>query len=415
MKILFCVFQLHGNQLDSYSAPPSDAFAPNHQHHHHRQNFQRGPPSGLIPPSGLYSVPSSGHYSGLGIQHGTITGNVRNLPINYNPPRQPVSFRAPVPIGLIESIGHSVQHADTFGFRLPQSPVYLPPGTGEIPRPPSGLEALPQQEHVQFNSNGDHGLHTQIAAQALPLIQPARFAGSDCSHGPNLVGTSQNIPALQSTYGVPNVALDVSQSGFEVAHSNSHSTLASSYDPPASGVIGSHSHQQENVHEVHEPSSSYGPPPSGNPADSLAFDTELKSSAVAIDSSTKIESSASEETNASALPGLDGAGLDIVSAKKSNSVEIPIQGTLGAYSLQFQAADPLGSQNNEVDGPDHKQLLSEGLLQSILSAIEQPNSKNQFVAQSSQLESIKDHQDVDRFIRSRVGQETLSESEPKTE
>lgn len=210
--------------------------------------------------------------------------------------------------------------------------------------------------------------------------------------------------------------LDVSQSGFETAHTNVRNNLATSYDAPASGDVSlqnQHSNQ-ENTHEIHEPSSSYGPPPSGNPADSLGFESELKSSAVAIDSSVKREVDNTGETNADQLPGLDGAGLDIVSAKQSHSLEIPVQGTLGSYSLQFQSADPLGSENNEVDSPDHQKLLNDGLLQSILSAIEQPQSTS-FVAPQSPSESIENHRDVEHFIQSRVGQETLTEPEPKTE
>lgn len=327
---------------------------------------------------------------------------MRNLPAAYIQPKQPVSYRAPVPQGLIESIGHSVQHIDSFGGKFQPQSVYLPPPAGEVPRIPNGLESLPLQEAVPFNTN---------LPQALPLIQPARFVSGDCNNGPNL-SSSSNIPALQSTYGVPNIVFDVSQSGFEVAHSNAKNALASSYDAPASGDITAQS--QQSTREVHPPSSSYGPPPSGNPADSLAYDTELKSIAADAAKSEATSASAVQETNPAQLPGLDGAGLDIVSAKQSHSLEIPVQGSLGSYSLQFQSADPLGSQSNEVDGPDHKQLLSEGLLQSILSAIEQPNS-NGFEAPAGQAVSYENQEDVERFVRSRVGQDTLSENEPKTE
>lgn len=386
--------------MDSYSSPPSDSFSPNHP----RLQLQRFPSSGLVPPSGLYGVPQGHSYPGLSIQHGSITGNVRNLPTAYLQPKQPVSYRAPVPTGLLESIGQSVAHG---GFNLrQQSSVYLPPPTGNVPHIPNGLETLPLQEPVAFNPN---------LPQALPLIQPARFAGSDCNNGPNLAGSSSSIPALQSTYGVPNVVLDVSQSGFEVAHSSAKHVLTSSYDAPASGDITAQSQQSAQI-EVHSPSSSYGPPPSGNPADSLAYDSELKSSSVAVDTVQSDASSTSvvQDTNPASLPGLDGAGLDIVSAKQSHSLEIPVQGALGSYQLQFQSANPLGGQSNEVDGPDHKQLLSEGLLQSILSAIEQPQS-NGFTPPAAPAVSFENQADVEQFIHSRVGQDALSEHEPKTE
>lgn len=431
-------FQLHTNQLDSYSAPPADAFSP---------NYQRRPSSGLTPPSGSYGPPQpsgsygppqpsgsygppqptgsygppqpSGSYgappSGLGIQHGSITGNLKQWPTNLNPPRQPVAFRAPVPQGLIESIGHSVQQQDSFGVKLQQQTVYLPPPTGEIPPPPHGLESLPLSPAAQF-------IIPQLSlSQDLPFVQQPRYQ-SGCSHGPNLGGGGQEslssiqIPQLQSIYGVPNAPLDVSQSGFEIAQNTAQSNLLTSYGPPASGIV-SNSNLLNNVHthEVHEPSSSYGPPPSGNPADSLAYSSQ-KSSTIQIDSASANSNIAEKntqtetETKSEDLPGLSGAGLDIISAQKSQTVEIPVQGQLGSYSLQFQSANPLSSQNNEIESPDHQKLLSEGLLQSILSAIEQPKSEN---VQQSTDENIQNHPDVEQFVHSVAGQETLGE--PKTE
>lgn len=74
---------------------------------------------------------SSQHNSG---HHGSF--NIKQYPVNS--PRHPIPFRQPVPQGLLESIGQSVQHQDTFGVQhRPQQPVYLPPPTNEIP-PPQG-------------------------------------------------------------------------------------------------------------------------------------------------------------------------------------------------------------------------------------------------------------------------------------
>lgn len=121
-------FQLHSNNLlDSYSAPPADSFAP---------NYPRRPPVGLTPPN---SFPY--HQShGLGNQLGSISSGLKYpLPVHLNPPRQPIRFRAPVPQGLIESIGQNVIHQDTFGVKLNhQQSVYLPPPSNEIPPPPQG-------------------------------------------------------------------------------------------------------------------------------------------------------------------------------------------------------------------------------------------------------------------------------------
>lgn len=347
-------------------------------------------------------------------------------------------FDQTVPAGLIESIGHSVQHQDSFGIQLPTQSIYLPPPTGAIPPPPHGLETLPLAPASPFNN--------QFNIQ--PDYQP-RYP-HECSHGPNLGGGnsgshSVQIPQLQSIYGVPNTPLEISQSGFEIAQNSAQtSNLLTSYGPPASGSIGVSS--SIGVSEVHEPSSSYGPPPSGNPADSLAYSSQKSTETVQIDSAsatsnlhesksdTQQKSQSESEPSADIqppfanqqseqnadnnkvgeLPGLSGAGLDIISAQRSQTVEIPVQGQLGAYSLQFQAADPLGSQTNQLDGPDHQKLLNEGLLQSILSAIEQPKQQNvrQAVDDGTD-EQLENHREVEEFVHSQAGQDTLGE--PKTE
>lgn len=248
------------------------------------------------------------------------------------------------------------------------------------------------------------------------------YAPSQCSHGPNLADGSysfgsnpfESIPQLQSNYGVPHQPLDVSQSSsFEIVQNAGSHGLLTSYGPPASGAVSSGSSSSIgsfniNAHEEHSPSSSYGPPPSGNPADSYAHGSQKSLSTVQIDSisNNNLKSNTTDSQQVSELPGLSNAGLDIISAQKSIPIEIPVQGQLGTYSLQFQAADPLASQNNEIDTPDHQRLLEEGLLQSILSAIEQPKSNQ---TPQTTKETLDNHPEVGDFVKSVVGQETLAE------
>lgn len=61
---------------------------------------------------------------------------------------------------------------------------------------------------------------------------------------------------------------------------------------------------------------------------------------------------------------------------------IPIQGSLGSYTLQIQSANGLGPGSGPSDIVPHEQVLSEGLLQSILQAIEQPH-QTQIIPQES--------------------------------
>lgn len=409
--------------------------------------------SGLVSPSGVYGVPPGGEYSGLAIQHGSVSGNLQQY--SGAAPTRPVSYRPPVPQGLIESIGQSVQHQDTFGVKIQQqSSIYLPPPTQEIPLPPppSGLESLPLEQGSQLFVQ--HHNHNYDSPQAQPLIQEPRYTGvggSNCGHGPQLngLGPSQSYPS-GSGY-------DSAKSNYNFDSSISSGTstnILSNYNQPAALALSVENHPIEE----HSPTSSYGPPPSGPIAsDSEGFDSQLRTSALTAEASDNIDvqeqiiqeqsvqdkpqqaaltqtlitsehtQDQSQSTNSQEhlhiqvqdnpqqnqlsndnLPGLSGSGLDIISSQKSQSVTIPVQGTLGSYQLQFQAADPLGSVGNSIDAPNHQQFLSEGLLQSILSAIEQPDSNSQSIPQTT-FEELHNHSDVDSFINSQAGQEVLAE------
>lgn len=335
-----------------------------------------------------------------------------------------MSFRPPVPQGLIESIGHSVEHLDQFGVKPNQhSGVYLPPGSNDIPIP-NGLNSLPienaplsfqfhQQGHSQLNSlpletapqsfqfhqqnNQQHFQHHQHQEQsnnipyALPLVQEPRFNGvHDCGHGPI---------SIQDSYGPP-------PSG-NIQHN--HNQQQVSTDVLAKVLSFENSVSSSNSDQTIQ--SSYGPPPSGNPQDSLAFGSEQKASSIEIKSEEKSqqqqqESSISEQQ----LPGLEGGleGLDIVSTQQSQSLTIPVQGQFGSYQLQFQSANGLGGgEGSGIDSATHEQLLSEGLLNQILSAIEQPGSSNIIIPQTG--DPITNHQEAASFLKSPQGQETLAE------
>lgn len=400
-KNFIFLFQLHTNHLqDSYSSPPADAFAPGYQPRRPIQipsGSYGAPPSRpsfpSSPPSGSYGAPPL--TSGLPLQHGSISGNVRQLPTTLlSPERPPVAFRQPVPVGLLESIGHGVQLHDTFGIHLQQQQqhsqsIYIPPPTNEIPPPPAGLESLPLAPAIPFSNQ----LNLQDDLRLTSVQQP-------CNHGPQ----------LQNIYGVPNSAsFEVGPSTIELAHNS----IQTSYGPPPSGLVFN-PEETNVVPEPHSPASSYGPPPSGNPADSLAFGSQKSSSTLEIDGKNAIQNDdnkvSNDESKVNELPGLSGTGLNIISAQKSQQVEIPVQGQLGTYSLQIQSANPLASVGNDGETPDHQKLLSEGLLQSILSAIEQPKQQHR---QQTVDESLANHPEIEKFVQSQTGQETLNE--PKAE
>lgn len=351
-----------GHQISTAYGPPSFSFS---------KPVYRGPPVGLMPPSGVYGVPPGGTYAGLAIQHGTVSGNLKPWPVPGSAPKRPIPFRPPVPQGLLESIGHNVQHLDNFGVKQHHGGgVYLPPPS-EIPAPPHGLNALPL-ENSQRPFLSQHN---------IGYSHEGRGGGHDCGHGPQV---------LQDSYGPP-----PSGTVQPTSEGGSHGTGFDLGEIP----VG---HQPHAVYGV--PDFGPGPHPSGG--DSLAYDTEVRSAAVPAGQSSP-ESSEEEKTKAE-VSGL--TGLDVISAQKSQSITIPVQGALGTYQLQFQAADPLaGGDGNAIDAP-HQQLLSQGLLQSILSAIEQPNGQNQQVTHDQH----NDHDDVAVFVRSPEGQEALAEPSQAT-
>lgn len=429
---------------------------------------------------------------------------------HFKQPTRPVLFRPPVPQGLIESIGHSVQQQDVFGSSYKnkgQNTVYLPPPASEIPPPPQGLANLP------LDPGSAQLFHPSIdSVQALPYQQSQQqfnshgtsLGSSNCGTGPHF-GTAVSQSSGDQLFQV--------SSGYEAAKSNSQyeATQSTGFEfnqhtgnDFVSNIITGYEQQPPTglslniiqVNDEHSPTSSYGPPPSGIPNDSSAYDSQVSTSisssgderhahaealtgshsniqivtAISADSNNGLQTAASEhqasntqavyaqhvtsyeneqqeihdagftqeqilqqqqqqrnqeiyqrnqqrlESVNGALPGLDGAGLDIVSAQKSQSITIPVTGNHGTYQLQFQSANGLtGIESNDLDSPNHQQILSDGLLQQILSAIEQPSSKSEIVPQVSSYDDDLDAQtDVDQFIKSEIGKETLL-NEPKVQ
>ena len=319
-----------------------------------------------------------------------MSGNLKPWPVNGSPPKRPLSYRQPVPQGLIESIGQSVQQLDTVGVKYEnhQSGVYLPPPAGDTPLVIGELNSLPLANAPKPFLSQEYG-----APLSLSLVQEPRVVNSgdsNCGHGP--VG-------IQDSYGPP-------PSG-AVQHSTG-TNIVTSYEPPPSGNYneGDTSNQQTLSGE-------YGIPSGSSSNYSPNFDTNVRSSQTVnyqTSSSEKhqqFEQSQSSHEHADAAASL--TGLNVVSAQQSHSFSIPVQGNLGSYHLQFQSANGLGDGSNGLDAPPHEQLLSEGLLQSIISAIEQPGRNGGQIVQQASYDQQLDHKDVDIFLKSPQGQEALAE------
>ncbi|EDX01679.1 trithorax group protein osa [Drosophila yakuba] len=511
-----------GSLDDSYSKPPSDSFAPGSVHAQKYQtighsgppppppsgnygppppppsgnygppppppsgNYGPPPPSGIYgppppPPSGNYGPPppqfaaltssSSSHahsqsQSNVNIQYGPPSGNPQPFPQHgAGQPNKPVAYRPPVPAGLLESIGATVQHLDQFGVKPQQQPqTYIPPAANEIPvsgsapqplpspqalyqpppppPPPSApqlslqqqlpapqpgpvfihqkqfgppgpppppepqylppppppvanvrplgpppppptqqyLPAAPsgplfyqqQQQQQQHHHSENSYSASQFHSQGLPLPQQApRFnlqqvqqvqqqqpiIVHDCGHGPNLVSSNGYQVQQQQQQQLQLVQQQQQQHFGSVSAAS-----AGAYNAISQSIPVAEQHTQQ---LVTGPADSYGPPPSGNDLDYDHTGYASQKNAVA---------ALPDGTDPHQLPGLDG--LDVLSAQKSQSIQLNGQQPTQNFQVQFG-----GSLNNAPGvahgDANHEEILSQGLLQSILTAIEQPSQQQQ--------------------------------------
>lgn len=212
-----------------------------------------------------------------------------------------------------------------------------------------------------------------------PLGKPLETYQSPHSH--------QEVAALSSNYEIPQVALEVPQ----------HNSI-----------------------DFNSPSNSYGPPASGPASlDVIGLESEQRANSIVSTEQQNIVSGGSETQilGGGSLPGLsDGlGGLDFISAQKSHSIQLPSQGASnGAYQIQFTTSHS-DQNSNRIDAPDHQQILADGLLQSILSAVEQkPIDAVPQVTEDQET----DHSEVKVFLKSPTGQEVLKDkpaSEPHSD
>lgn len=331
---------------------------------------------------------------------------------NRQQPKTPLPYRTPVPQGLFQSIGQHVQALDN-GHRGPQpGGNYLPPPTYELPIPPMKLIVPNSQPAPAFLSqHQSHGsLSTSNSAVSFQN-QELRNVHiiHDCRQGHNNAGGTPHqtygVPGLPvgkplETYGSPIVA--------PLASEHHSSGLSSNYEIPSIQLeIPNH-----NSIDFNSPSNSYGPPASG-PASTLDVRgleaLESRNSAV-ISTEHHNVISAGQQTNIEGnLPGLSeglsSTGLNFISAQESQSIQVPAQGQLGQYQLHIQSSN---SDGNRIDGQNHQQILSDGLLQSILSAVEQQPS---YTVPQTTHDQETDHSEVQIFLKSPEGQDVLSDKQ----
>ncbi|KRT79117.1 hypothetical protein AMK59_8614 [Oryctes borbonicus] len=370
---------------------------------------------GLIPPSGLYGVTPSSQY-GTPLFQPT---NQHSHPPKYHPPRRPVVFREPVPVGLIQSIGNAVIQKDATGIidtihTSNVGPAYIPPPVPEVAKPtneppePSGLFSLPHVERPisfqnvvhgsstaglphqfadSFNLNtvgGDYNFGVINEAYALPL-QTSTIAFNT---NQNLNNQQQNYYLEQSkqvnydqlngglaynTYSLQN--LEPYQNAQHDCNSpNSQPVPQLTYAvPSANGYSAALSSLNTNIDSGHQNQHSFV---FGGSSD---LQTSHSQSAVLLSSSSNANSisEVTKDSYGKSLGESFANGGELIKSQSLDLNNIPLQGALGSYTLQIQPAGGLGNIGpSSVDVP-HEQVLNDGLLQSILAAIEHPQQNQQ--------------------------------------
>ncbi|KAI8033744.1 hypothetical protein M5D96_013501 [Drosophila gunungcola] len=301
----------------SYGPPPSGSFGP-------------PPPQFAALTSSSSSSSSHAHsQSNVNIQYGPPSGNPQPFPQHgAGQPNKPVAYRPPVPAGLLESIGATVQHLDQFGVKPQQQPAtYIPPAANEIALAGSAPPSLPAPQALYQPPPPPPPAAAApqvILQQQLPAPQP----------GPSFIHQKQFGPPGPPPPPEPQYL-----------------------PPPVANIRLQHTQQL-----VTGPADSYGPPPSGNDLDYDHAGYASQKNAVA---------ALPDGTDPQQLPGLDG--LDV----------------------QFG-----GSLNNNPSASNgdanHEEILSQGLLQSILTAIEQPSQQNlpqnhKAQSRSDEHDQVRDH------------------------
>lgn len=459
------------NGGDSYAAPPLDSYAPGKYAPTFLQPRPHGPPQQPpqqhrpqpTPPAKVYlpqrpqsprpqyipPVPMKllrpqgpppnfrpqGNAHAHQIAQGYSSGQSHSQSIHSSGPvrqpnRPPLLNRPPVPQGLFQSIGQHVQALDNGQRNRQIGNTYLPPPTSELPIPPLKLmlphPAPAQTFHHHQHQQQSHGSGSSASSSSSLSFQNQELRNvhviHDCGKGPQL---SQNYgppsqPQVNQNFGPPSGPPALSYgtplgkpltSYGSPSQSQSHSQgLSSSYEIPA----GSFEVPAYNSVDFNSQSNSYGPPASGPASlDVIGLESQQRANTVVSNEQQNIIAAASEtQVSHEALPGLSnglsGSGLNFISAQKSHSIAVPSQsGQTGNYQLQFVTSHSDHS-NNRIDAPNHQQILADGLLQSILSAIEK--QPTQTVPQVTE-EQETDHSEVQVFLTSPQGQEVLADKQ----
>ncbi|KAK4872079.1 hypothetical protein RN001_016203 [Aquatica leii] len=328
---------------------------------------------GLIPPSGVYGVPPSGSY-----------GTPLLQPLNLG--QQSIIFKESSLGGLSHTGGISSSQNDVgIESALEYKPPSIPNVVETEPHVPTSLYSLPTNNPTSFQNfvqgSSTHGLHSDNnnfnynAAQLTSYTAPSGIV--DGSYGlphsnaatsfdsvSNNYALSQNYQsAISGSYGTPYFAgyqsgghdcsqksLPLPSLSFGVPAANSYSASLASLN---TNIAGAYQGASSNLN--------YGAPDL-----QIAYSHTTNSVSNGTSNSIKQEGRSQSDGRAKAISESIAGDNELIKSQSIDLNNIPLQGALGSYTLQIQSANG-GSPNIP-----HNQVLNDGLLQSILNAIEQP-------------------------------------------
>lgn len=405
--------------FDSYGSPPPSSYSPNgpypssfssfalhasppplHKHHHRPLRHPLSPPASLIPP--------------------------RN--------REPVKFREfEPPIGLLnryfpQPSRHSVDSvksplllpssSSSFGVDGQQLPsLHAPLAFKNTALDPPPIAAAPNARYGTPLSFGGFNTPSPVLTYGAPNFGPATsFVSTSTGFGNNLYDAVGNV-AVTTTYGTPLVNLPSLSTGgghdcgFQVesgatpldqafalplldhlppprSSPTGHRLALRDYQQPSSvdlkdsygAPIATYNNAADNAlsssHSVVELADSvlsapHDPSSSSSSSSSPSSSSSSSSSLASVTGGTRAEESVDQFLNTQ--EGSEALSLAAKGLAVNGGDGFEVQGSKGTYTLQIQAADGGFGAENSDGSIRHDQVLSNGLLQDILAAIEQPD------------------------------------------
>ncbi|XP_056645854.1 uncharacterized protein LOC130451079 [Diorhabda sublineata] len=367
---------ISGEQTSSYGAPAISSHSSNS--YSDTANLGQisgsyGPPTSSIQHSGSYEAPVTSGQSHPSGSYGTPLQSTNSLATTHS--FTGASFGS----SHIKSSFNSQKNHGYKGLSLSNSGIGLIPPSGvyggpsgsygtplfsgpkpghskyHIPPPPSNLYGAPHSHSTASFQNINHGYTSYNA--------PSNFVNQQ------QVAQSHSVNDIISLdYSYPGVTLDLTQGSGQINYNTPHDCKQQSLPSLSYGVPSANSYTAAlsslTTNIESKPHDTYGVPDL-TASHSQKINTEVKTNSIETQAED-IQGKSYGKTLAASF----GPNSELVQSQSIDFNNISLQGALGSYTLQIQSAD--GGQSPVP----HGQVLNDGLLQSILAAIEQPKGSN---------------------------------------